>query len=150
MYAINTPASAMLVWRVVRNFLDARTINKIKIMGGESEWRPVLQALMAPGQDLPRELGGGGAACLPTEPAFLEIRLEYGEATTVVVRVEAAAAAAAGEVRFSLFVADPSSVASGLVFGAALEDGRVVLPERVLTDEEVCAKVSHSTSLTRH
>ena len=47
-------------------------------MGGESEWRPVLEDLMGPDQELPAELGGGGSPCLPTELAFAEIRLECG------------------------------------------------------------------------
>ena len=33
---------------------------------------------MGSDQELPAELGGGGAPCLPTELAFTEIRLECG------------------------------------------------------------------------
>mmetsp|Transcript_20398 Transcript_20398/g.24710 ORF Transcript_20398/g.24710 Transcript_20398/m.24710 type:complete len:390 (-) Transcript_20398:224-1393(-) len=74
MFIINAPTVFSMAWSVIQGFLDPRTVSKIRVCRGESEWKPKL--LEEIGCDnMPAELGGNGPPCLPSNPAFKEVTL---------------------------------------------------------------------------
>jgi hypothetical protein len=86
-----------MIWKLVRNFFDERTRNKIHILG--SDYMPTLLKLMDK-DSIPKELGGGSDQVMPTggkipdtyyEPAalgFKKISIGRRDHNTITVNVK--------------------------------------------------------------
>jgi hypothetical protein len=67
LYIINAPSLFPFVWRVVKEFIDAKTAEKIHILSKESEWRPVLESNIGL-ENMPSEYGGQGEPLASQNP----------------------------------------------------------------------------------
>ena len=59
MVIINAPWTLSVAWKVIRRWLDARTVEKIRIVRGPEEYQPELDALIDR-TELPCDFGGDG------------------------------------------------------------------------------------------
>jgi len=94
---VNAPSIFSMIWKLVRNFFDERTRNKIHILG--SDYMPTLLKLMDK-DSIPKELGGGSDQAMPTggkipdtyyEPAalgFKKLSIGRRDHNTITVNVK--------------------------------------------------------------
>jgi hypothetical protein len=58
-FVINAPALFTMAWRVAKGWLSERTVGKVHILGGRSQWLPILAQHIPPEVRARGERGGG-------------------------------------------------------------------------------------------
>ena len=62
MFIINAPRAFSAIWRMIKGWLDPRTVSKIHIYSKKSDWLPVLLEHIDV-ESLPEEIGGQAKNC---------------------------------------------------------------------------------------
>ena len=54
---VNAPSFFTMTWKIIKNWIDARTANKVEIYSTKSKWQPRLLQII-PSEQLPKDYGG--------------------------------------------------------------------------------------------
>uniref|UniRef100_A0A7S2RM92 CRAL-TRIO domain-containing protein n=2 Tax=Mucochytrium quahogii TaxID=96639 RepID=A0A7S2RM92_9STRA len=120
MFIVNAPSMFSMGWGVIQGFLDPRTVSKIQVLGGKTDYLPKLLAYVDEDQ-LPVELGGKYVGCLSSSKIFKEAVMASGDVVTEEVKVEEGTEVSYrffcrnnGDVSFEVFFTDSSGKKSSL------------------------------------
>ncbi|GBG31481.1 Phosphatidylinositol/phosphatidylcholine transfer protein SFH2 [Hondaea fermentalgiana] len=132
MLIINAPAIFQVTWKMIKGFLDPRTVSKIEIFGDEKSWKARLAELVEQDQ-LPAELGGTGPPCLSLENPFTEKEMASGTSVEEVLSVKS------GDfITYRFFTRPAGNITFKLVFKptANAQEPVELVPSRAFTEAE--------------
>lgn len=132
MLIINAPGIFQVAWKMIKGFLDPRTVSKIEIFGDKSTWKPRLAELVDDDQ-LPAELEGKGPPCLSAEVPFIEKDMASGDQAIVSLAVDDG-----DKVTYRFFTRPAGNIVFKLVFKPVGDDSKAVelVPSKQYSEAE--------------